>query len=325
MEATQRHLQRAEWHDYTSRCHYLITMRSNPEIGTLSDIVAKQTRFDFTARWIPSIRGKIAMNAVRNINRNFPWVDVIRYAIMPDHVHIVLFVKEKTDIHLGMIIKHYKAECTRVLNYQSYTPTSPISSDMINSFFLNGYNDKIVYKENQLEAFKHYVDDNPRRYALRKEHPEYFSRCQNILIDGEHFTVYGNFNLLRHPLLTSVIVSRRDSPKDKERKERDWDEAMRGQGVFVSPFYGKSEKEIRDKAIDVGAKIIKVVPNGLSERFKPSGKDFDLCCEGRLLIIAPGLYQTRKIELNRDLCLYGNKIAEKIAERPIDMRLLRRK
>ncbi len=98
MTPAERYLQRAEWHDYTSRCSYLITLRSNPEIEALSRIVSKHTSSGFTARWIPSLTGKIAMNCVRNINNFFPWVDVIRYAIMPDHVHMVLYVKEKTEM-----------------------------------------------------------------------------------------------------------------------------------------------------------------------------------------------------------------------------------
>ncbi len=319
MDPSERYLQRATWHDYTSRCNYLVTLRSNPIIGSLSDIVAKRTRFDFTARWIPSLTGKIAMNCVRNINRSFPWVDVVRYAIMPDHVHILLYIKEKTEVHLGVIVNNFEIQCTQMLD-------SYLGSDVDvapTPFFLPGYNDKIVYKANQLDTFKHYVDDNARRFALRREHPEYFSRCNNIRIDEKYFTAYGNFLLLRHPLLSSVIVSRRDSAKEKERKRREWDETLRGQGVFVSPFYSRAEKQIRDEAIAVGSKLIKVVPNGLPERYKPYGKDFDLCCEGRLLIIAPGLYQTRKVELTREICLYGNKVAEEIAKGGIEMSLLR--
>ncbi|MDE5998300.1 MAG: hypothetical protein K2G77_08850, partial [Muribaculaceae bacterium] len=59
------------------------------------------------------------------------------------------------------------------------------------------------------------------------------------------------------------------------------------------------------------------------DRFKPSGKDFDLCCEGRLLLIAPAEHQTRKLVLKRDMCMNGNEIAEKIAKGAFDMRLLR--
>ena len=319
MDHSERYLQRAEWHDYTSRCSYLITLRSNPNIGALSDIVAKRTRIDYKARWIPSEAGKIAMNSVRNINRIFPWVEVVRYAIMPDHVHIMLYVTEKTDVHLGTIINRFEIDCTK--EYNLHLPIG--FSESPESFFLPGYNDKIVHKSGQFNNFKRYVEDNPLRYALRMEHPEYFDRCQNISIDGEYFTVYGNFFLLRHPLISCVRVSRTFTEEEMIDKRKEWDEIIRSQGVLVSPFYSRAEKEIRDKGMAEGAKIIKVMPNGLPDRFKPSGRDFDLCCEGRLLMIAPAEHQTRKLVLKRDMCMHGNKIAEKIAKGAIDMRLLR--
>lgn len=315
MNDSQRYQQRAEWHDYTSISFYLITLRSNPDIGLLSDVVAKRSRVDFTARWIPTNVGKIAMTCIRNINKKFPWVEIIRYAVMPDHVHLLMFVKTKKDVHLGRIVSFFEGECTRILN-------NNISNSIPKSYYLGGYNDKIVFKENQLEVFKRYVEDNPRRLALKREHPEYFRRCQEVSIDGEYYSIYGNFLLLRHPQIVSVRFSRKFTEEEKTRRDRDIEEALRTQGVFVSPFYHRKEKEIRDKAIASGGKIIKIIPNGLSERFKPMGKDFKLCCEGRLLIIAPGLYNTRKQELTREMCLNGNLIAEKIANGAIDMRLL---
>ncbi|MDE7419785.1 MAG: hypothetical protein K2N35_06215 [Muribaculaceae bacterium] len=319
MDHSERYLQRAEWHDYTSRCSYLITLRSNPNIGALSDIVAKRTGIDYKARWIPSETGKIAINSVRNINRIYPWVEVVRYAIMPDHVHLMLYVTEKTDVHLGVIINRFEVDCTK-----GYDLQMPIGiNESSESFFLPGYNDKIVHKSGQFNNFKRYVEDNPLRYALRREHPEYFDRCQNISIDGEYFTVYGNFLLLRHPLISCVRVSSTFSEEEMMKRRREWDEMIRGQGVLVSPFYSKAEKEIRDRGIAEGAKIIKVMPNGLPERFKPSGSDFDLCCEGRLLMITPAEHQTRKLVLKRDMCVHGNEIAEKIAKGAIDMRLFR--
>lgn len=315
MNNSDRYLQRATWHDYTSRCSYLVTLRSNTQIGPLSQIIAKKTSIDFKARYRPTKAGLQAMTAVRNINVNFSWVDVMRYCIMPDHVHLLLYVKENTDVHLGKIINKFEIECT-----QNLKAVFPEHGDI--SFFQSGYNDKIVYKAGTLKRFKRYVEDNPLRYALRREHPEFFNRLQNVCIDGDYFTVYGNFFLLRHPMISNVRVSRSFTEKEISDMRKEWDETIRAQGVLVSPFYNPKEKEIRDMGIESGARIIKVVENGLPERFKPSGRDFDLCCEGRLLIIAPAVHQTRKVVLSRDMCQYGNKIAKKIADGALSMNLI---
>ena len=42
-----------------------------------------------------------------------------------------------------------------------------------------------------------------------------------------------------------------------------------------------------NKAIETGARIIKLSDQGFEARFKPKGRDFDLCSEGRLLLLAP--------------------------------------
>lgn len=57
--------------------------------------------------------------------------------------------------------------------------------------------------------------------------------------------------------MSPVIISSRDTQEEKDRKRKEWDETMRGQGVFVSPFYSRAEKDIRDSAIESGPKSLK--------------------------------------------------------------------
>lgn len=39
--------------------------------------------------------------------------------------------------------------------------------------------------------------------------------------------------------------------------------------------------------MDLGYPLIKLTDCGFEDRFKPRGADFDLCAEGRLLLLAP--------------------------------------
>ncbi len=97
---------------------------------------------------------------------------------------------------------------------------------------------------------------------------------------------------------------------------------MRGMGVLVSPFINPKEKEIRDEGIKRGTGIIRIVENGFPERYKPQGKEFALCSEGRLLLIAPAEYNSRKQKLRREVCLEMNSLAEFIATEEGSMSLL---
>ena len=69
---------------------------------------------------------------------------------------------------------------------------------------------------------------------------------------------------------------------------------------------------MRDYAIANGARLILIEQNGFGPRYKPSGQYFELCAEGRLLMVAPVEHSTSKIVLSREWCLRHNELAEQI-------------
>lgn len=63
-------------------------------------------------------------------------------------------------------------------------------------------------------------------------------------------------------------------------------------GVLVSPFINPEEKVWRDEAIRNGNGIILIVDYRFSDRKKPYKELFDLCAEGRLLIVSTEEFDT---------------------------------
>lgn len=309
------YLQRAWWHDYTDRCMYLITFTSNPVWGPLSRIFPVTTFRGLKVLWCAYAPGKAVVSAVRRLQHRFPWVEMINYTVMPDHIHLLIYVRQKTYVHLNQIMDGFVEECNLPLWYSN-------NAMFGTSLFNPGYNDRIVMRNNQLPVFKQYVSDNPYRYYIRKQYPEFFRRCNDFNIDGERFTAYGNFLLLKKPEMSAVRISRKFSHQELTARYSQWTEIIRGKGVLVSPFYSRNEKTVRDAGIQNGANLIKVVSNGLQDRFKPYGKDFNLCSQGRLLLIAPPIHNSTKVKLTREMCLRGNEIAEKIAAGVFDARLI---
>lgn len=312
--ASNPYLQRARWHDYTDICMYMITLTSNSEWGALSKIITRDSSAA-SARWSPFHPGKAVLKSVRALNFFFPWVEVRNYTIMPDHVHMMLYVREKTHVHLDQIVDGFVRSCNDIL-------WNAEKNKIGLSLFNPGYNDKIIYKQGQRAVLCDYISENPMRYIIRRRHPEFFSRVNDININGEIFSIYGNFLLLKNPMRSAVRISRKFSHEELTSRYSQWAEIMRGSGVLVSPFYSRNEKRVRDAAIKTGASLIKIIPNGLTERYKPYGKDFRLCSEGRLLIVAPATHSSRKIELNREICLHDNEVAEMIASGALDTTLL---
>ena len=83
-------------------------------------------------------------------------------------------------------------------------------------------------------------------------------------------------------------------------------------GVLVSPFISKREKEIRTAAEQAGGRLILITPDAFGERFKPAAHDFNLCSEGRMLMVSLGLPASPAV--TRDVCLSMNAVASGVAE-----------
>lgn len=300
---------RAEWHDYTSKCVYMVTFLKSEIAPALSRIYGGINSEGIYARYEMTQAGRVIYNQLKRLDGYFNFVSVVRYVIMPDHVHILLNVKEKTETHLGDIVGKLKRECTReflrMIGKEDYQQ---------NSLFMDGYNDKIVFRPGQYEGYKTYIKDNPRRFFIRMLCPEFFHTWRNVKIGDKLYCLYGNFELLRNPCKSAVRFSRKYTGALWQNKQDDYKKTIDQGGVLVSPFIHPNEKDIRDKGIELGASIIRIVNNGLARRFKPGGREFELCAEGRLLLIAPMEHDFRKTEVARQECLEMNRLAEVIAD-----------
>jgi len=234
-----------------------------------------------------------------------------KIVVMPDHVLFIIHVREYLPTHLGRYISRLKTVCTLAV---SELPGYPVDTDGNPlHIFEDNYHDRIIRNDSMLETERRYLDDNPRRYLLRKQHPEYFSSPVRITINGEHYAAFGNILLLKDIHPEPVIISRRYTTEHLSRLKAGWEEAARSRKALISPFISKPEKEIKKAVLESGGRIIEILDNGFPERYKPSGTAFDLCLEGRLLQIAPLVYETSKIPLTRNRALELNATARQIA------------
>lgn len=290
---------RCRSHDYSDRCIYMVTISKEDYIEPFCEIRNIGTDREIRAQSNLSRLGHIISYCLRQIPIDYPDAKILQYAIMPDHIHFVIYIMKKVDYHLGTLIGNFTGNCTRANNNQ------PI--------FTEGFNDRIVRKKGQLDLLIKYVRDNPYRLLVRQLNPHLFSKCHTIIIDGKAFSSYGNFMLLRNPYIEPVRISSRFTPDELSRRKRVWTETIRQQGVLVSPFISKAEKEIRDRAIEEGASIILIERENFAERYKPAGKLFDLCTEGRALIISLGDERSDSPSVTRTEALRMNDLAEYLA------------
>jgi REP element-mobilizing transposase RayT len=240
------------------------------------------------------------------LKKEFPFVNIIRRVIMPEHIHIVLFVTKKTDYTLGDILLNLKSKCTLAYNHYD------INGESI-AVFEKFYHDRILTKEGQLKRILDYVSDNPRRRLERMTYRDLYHRYIISNDKGETYEAYGNIQLLEDPDIEAVKISRHDTPNELNAKKLTWLRTIQNGGVIVSPFISPAERKVRDWAFDNDGSVIYLIPNGFGCRYTPKEPLHTLCSEGRLLIIAPLEHNFATKVISREECLKLNNLALDIA------------
>lgn len=290
--------QRAKWWDYKSPCIYMITLKKCDTTPRFCNVIDIGTPSKMVAAVKLTETGQCVADQMHAWLSENPEIRLLNMAIMPDHIHMLIRVTEKTERHLSHILKAYKLFCNRALAM---------------GVFESNFNDKIVRRRGQKDNFYRYIADNPRRYLARRLHANYFARVHRFIIKGTEYSLFGNLFLLNAPDKTVVRYSSRHTPQQRIAKQNEYAEAMRTAGVMVSPFIHPEERAVRHSGAEAGCSFIHIVQNGFGERFKPSGTDFDLCAAGRLLLIGPTEQTTRRADLHRDAAMAANALAEAIA------------
>ena len=115
-EAIPSMKRRCEGHDYEARQMYLITITVEGRRPLLGRVIGNPEAEE-GAPDAPHIElsplGKEVEQEWMAIPLYHPEVKVLALQIMPDHLHSILFVKERMPQHLGHIIKGFKASTNK--------------------------------------------------------------------------------------------------------------------------------------------------------------------------------------------------------------------
>ena len=175
-----------------------------------------------------------------------------------------------------------------------------------------GYNDRILQGKGQLERMNAYLDDNPRRLLLKRQHPQLFTQRHHFTINDTTFEGIGNRFLLDYPMKIQVQCSRSMTQDAIDyQKEQTLAEGEKG-AVVVSPCISQGEQQIATAAMDAGIPLIVLLLKGFHPYFKPQPRYLEACTKGLLLMLSPFPYQNEKIENMRQRCLQLNAIAAAI-------------
>ena len=240
---------RSYWHDYYQKGLYMITMvieDRKPLFGTIVGHANGQQGTNNAPHVMLSYLGqRVIKDEVPKIHRIYPEVEVWRVAIMPDHIHLLLWVSQTLPKgkHLGMVIRGFKTGCSRAwwqlqdestLSGKSPSTTAvapkapsipanvPNASPIVAAvpkvsplgnrpvLYESGYHDRIINKPGMLENIKRYMEENPLRACIRRECPRLMERQLHLWIGGREYAAFGNLFLLKYPIKEQVFFHRKD-------------------------------------------------------------------------------------------------------------------
>ena len=310
-------------HDYTERRMYMITMVTEGRQPLFGEVVgnfeAEAGTPDFPKTELTELGRRVANNWYA-IHERHPQVEVIALQMMPDHLHGLLFVKERMEKPLGKVLLGFKQGCNKA--YRELVPSVAVVQQQTQQkscrnhglLFAPGYNDKILFHQGQLETWLRYLRDNPRRLLIKRQHPDLFRVRFGLRIGEQTYSAIGNQFLLRWPRRIQVQCSRRLTESEiAERVAEALREAEAG-AVHVSPAISPGEKAVMRTLLNAHHPLIFLEENGLTPYTKPGGEFFEACSRGELLILAPWEHHNERLFITRDKCLMLNKLTRMICE-----------
>lgn len=279
----QNRTPRAKWMDYRSPSVMMITIVTNKRLPLLGKLHGENII-------LTELGQKVAEEIKRIPTYNgAESIEIYSYVIMPDHVHILLHIHEHLPRHVGYYIRWFKKQCTYIglaLAVPSARNHSPL--------FAPDYHDRLLKGKNQLSHMVRYIQDNPRRLALKRANKDLFRIRQNQQINTIPCTVLGNIFLIEHPLRQVLQCSRRLTQEQIDNLKADCLREAADGTVYVTAAISEGEKQIARALREAGFPLIILLEKGFPapddphySYFKPQGVYFEACAAGKLLLIEP--------------------------------------
>ena len=274
---------RAKWMDYRSPSIMMVTIVTTKRLPLLGKLQGENII-------LTELGQKVAEEIKRIPTYNgAESIEIYSYVIMPDHVHILLRVHDRLPKHIGQYIAWFKIKCTDAC---SALTGGPVSETM--RPFAPDYHDRLLKGKNQLPHLVRYIQDNPRRLALKRANKDLFRIRQNQLIGTIQCTVLGNIFLIEHPLRQVLQCSRRLTQEQIDNLKADCLREAADGTIYVTAAISEGEKQIARALREAGFPLIILLEKGFPapddphySYFKPQGVYFEACAAGKLLLIEP--------------------------------------
>jgi len=128
---------RLQYYDYSEESMYFITICVKDRLELLGKIIEDNLQL--------TIEGKIIEQNLNKIEQIYKNIIIDEYVIMPNHIHILMLIRYKSNATISKIIKHFKTNITREIKY---------------SIWQKSFYEHIVRNEKEYLKIKEYIKYN---------------------------------------------------------------------------------------------------------------------------------------------------------------------
>ena len=148
----QRKPNRLKHYDYSNAGYYFLTVCVKDRYNLLGKIHSDNTV-------ILSKNGMIAKKTIESMEKYFPFSSVVKYVIMPNHIHLILRLSNndntadsnnRTNMTVPRIVSTFKRLSNKEIGF---------------SIWQRSYHDHIIRNEDEFAMISDYIENNPANWA----------------------------------------------------------------------------------------------------------------------------------------------------------------
>lgn len=154
MELPKRKRIRMVGYDYSTPARYFVTICTHNKEKMLSKIDVGDDAFIVPMTELTNY-GKICDKYLNNINKKYENIEVEKYVIMPNHIHMIVIINgtmkaSSPTIGLESVVRSFKGMVTKETG---------------KSIWQRSYYDHVIRNENDYKNIWNYIESNPGKWA----------------------------------------------------------------------------------------------------------------------------------------------------------------
>ena len=258
-------------------------------------------------RCLPTDLGRAISHDLDEIQQRKPYVRLLAKQLMPDHIHVLLYVTDDCSVSIKEIARGMRQGWRQMATTVSIDPQMPSAEEYKQMpkggtqmpkgvaqmpkgvtqmpkgvtqmpdtgthqpLFETPFFRTLAHK-GQLGTMIQYIHDNPRRAMLKQQNPDLFTLRRDTRVGELCFTSLGNLFLLDYPEKQPIICSRTLSEQQITAQQTDALYQAKNGCITVTAAISPGERQIARAVREAGAPLIILLKDGFPKPGDPHEK-----------------------------------------------------